>query len=121
VLLLYSVQLTLNNHEFNALPDTIVVTKSTTPKQIVHQFQLRWKKTIDVQAAKRAKCIFLADDIAAHAKQYELLIVYLDAICAADPAVEIHLSCDETTHQFRRIFIFYSAGYIYFSIVRLQG
>jgi hypothetical protein len=42
------------------LPDTIVVTKNTTPRQIVHQFQLRRKKTIDAQAAKRAKHIFLA-------------------------------------------------------------
>ena len=25
------------------LPDTIAVTKNTSPKQIVHQFQLRWK------------------------------------------------------------------------------
>jgi hypothetical protein len=59
-------------------------------KQIVHQFQLLWKKTIDAQAAKRAKHISLADDEASHAKQYELLIAYVDVIRAADPAVEIH-------------------------------
>ena len=69
------------------LPETIVITKNTTPKQIIHQFQLRCKKTIDAQAAKRAKHIFLADNVASHAKQYELLIAYVDAIRAADPAV----------------------------------
>jgi len=62
------------------IEDTLLVTKTTTTEDIINAFQLRWKKTLKLSTAKKAKTIFLQDSDAAHAHQFELLPSYIDAV-----------------------------------------
>jgi hypothetical protein len=81
------------------LPETITITKNTTPRDIIDAVVLRHHVTINYEAAKKAKTHALGDDMDQQAQQFARLPAYVDAIRASDLNAHMILSTDNDTRH----------------------
>ena len=87
------------------LPQHLVITQATSPRDIQNCLRLRFSEIIDSQVALRAKQALLSDGLQAHRLSFSKLSAYLEALKQQNPGVHTHLSVNPTNSQFQRIFI----------------
>ena len=87
------------------LPQHLVITQSTSPRDIQDCLRLRFSEIIDYQVALRAKQALLSDGLQAHRLSFSKLSAYLEELKQQNPQAHVHLSVNPTNSQFQRIFI----------------
>lgn len=103
-----------------ALPETITITHSTTPAEIIAAVQRKHNVTIKYDAAYRAKRAILSDQDSSGRAQYQMLPDYLSRIKTTNPDAYVHLISNTTTdvQQFEGLFICPSTSATTFRLCR---
>ena len=87
------------------LPQHLVITQATSPRDIQNCLHLGFSEIIDYQVTLRAKQALLSDGPQAQRLTFAKLSAYLEALNQQYPGVHTHLSINPTNSQFQRIFI----------------
>lgn len=87
------------------LPDHLVITKDTRPREIVDCLRLRFGEEINYQVALRVKKGLLEDGLQEQREGFTKLPAYIENLRTTNPTAHIHLSIDPETRRFQRVFI----------------
>lgn len=87
------------------LPDHLVITKETRPQEIIDCMRLQFGEVINYQVALRAKKGVLSDGIQEHRQAFAQIPAYVERLHAENPTAHVHVSINQETGRFRRIFI----------------
>lgn len=87
------------------LPKLLKIERTTSVKTIIDTIRLHFQEMIEARQAQRVKAFMIHDSMHQHEDQFQLIPAYFETLCTANSELYYDVTVDETSFQFRRVFV----------------